>query len=111
MQAAIASLIKVSRPAIITLNLAGELVGAIWLLFLGEWRFVVSTFITSLFIPWVLSIPLVVVSRVSCGIVWLLQNTKIRMLLGIGSFLASFFQHLLYVAWIWPSGIDRYDER
>jgi|BioPla2DNA2_1021312.scaffolds.fasta_scaffold36180_2 hypothetical protein len=52
----IAGLIKITTPLLFFLNYFGGIVGAVWLIFTGEWKYVLFTFLFSLFIPTLYSI-------------------------------------------------------
>lgn len=93
----VVKIMNVFTPVIVVLNITSEIVGGIWLLIIGEWALALGAFVFSLFLPWLISIPLVIIGFVSWGFLWV--ATKVR-LTGIGSFITSFFQHLIYLAWI-----------
>jgi len=99
LEGSLADFIEKATPVIVFTNYASLLVGGVWLLIIGQWKFAVFGFGWSLLVPFIISIPLVIVGIISAGVLNLIGKIGSSVIMKLGGFLISFSQHLLYLAW------------
>jgi hypothetical protein len=84
---------------ILVLNIFGEIIGGVWLMFLGEWKLVICWFIFSIFAPYAYSIVLLIqIPLAGLSILTLKKNMK-NLTLIIG-FISSLITYLIITAYV-----------
>jgi len=84
---------------IIFLNFFGEIVGGIWLLFLGQWKLVLVAFLFTLFVPYGYSIVFLIQMPLAALLVFA-QNKNKKYLALITGFINIFISHALILIYV-----------
>lgn len=96
----VTGIISFFSPILAFVNYFSLIVGGIWLLIIGQWKFAIFGFVVSLIVPYIISIPLLIMGGIATGLIFLLKKIGNKKVFAFGGFLTSFMQHLVYMAWV-----------